>query len=203
MRRDQCADALFRAGAVKFGAFRLTSHETTNPDAPLSPICIDLRVVRSDPLARTLVVDEYQQFVRPIPFDVLADVPTAATPIVAILADRLGVPMITPRGLEKTHGLGATIDGAFEPGQRVLVIDDLITRADSKLEAIRCLEAGGLVVTDVVVLVDCQQGGRERLREAGYNLHVRYTISELLRYYMETGQIKEEKGHEVFRYLGI
>ncbi|OHA64964.1 MAG: hypothetical protein A2672_02285, partial [Candidatus Wildermuthbacteria bacterium RIFCSPHIGHO2_01_FULL_49_22b] len=202
MGEARCADALFMAGAVKFGAFRLNLHET-NPDASLSPVYIDMRVIRSHPEERRIVADEYEKLIRNIPFDVLADVPTAVTPFVAMLADRLGVPMVTPRGNEKTHGSGATIDGAFQPGQRALVIDDLITSADSKLEAIRTLEAGGLVVTDVVVLIDRQQGGVERLQEAGYKVHVKYLISKLLHYYMETGRLEQEKGQQVFKYLGL
>jgi uridine monophosphate synthetase len=199
---DPCALALFRAGAVKFGAFRLKLHET-NPDAPLSPFYLDMRVIRSHPEERRIVVDEYEKLIQGIPFDVLADVPTAATPLVAILADRLDASMVTPRTDTKTHGSGAAIDGAFEPGQRALVIDHLITGADSKLEAIRCLEAGGLVVTDVVVLVDRQQGGVKRLQEAGYKVHVKYPISELLRYYMEAELLEKTKGEEVFQYLKL
>lgn len=201
---ERGAKALLTAGAVKFGAFRLKLHET-NPDAPLSPVYIDMRVLRSHPQERSIVVDEYEKLIRVngLSFDILADVPTAATPFVAILADRMGVPMVTPRSGEKTHGSGASIDGTFQQGQRALVIDDLITKADSKLEAIRILQEGGLVVTDVVVLVDRQQGGVARLQQAGFKVHVRYPISQLLSQYVESGDLAEEKAREVFQYLGV
>ena len=200
--KDVCADALFDIGAMEFGAFRLALHKT-HPDAPLSPIYINLRGVRSHPAVLSIVVEEYEKLIQGIDYDVLADVPTAATPFVAILANRLQVPMVTPRGGEKTHGSGATIDGTFQSGQRALVIDDLITGADSKLKAIYALEEGGLEVTDIVVLVDRQQGGVDRLRKEGYMVHVRYAISDLLSYYMETERLGPEKGAEVFEYLGI
>ncbi|MBI4114386.1 MAG: hypothetical protein HY445_00915 [Candidatus Niyogibacteria bacterium] len=200
--KDKCADALFAAGAVKFGEFRLKLHET-NPDAPLSPIYIDLRVVRSHPAERRIVVDEYQKLIQGIPYDVLADVPTAATPFVAILAERLGVPMVTPRGGEKTHGSGSSIDGTFKSGQLALVVDDIITKADSKLEVINTLKEGGLLITDVVVLVDRQQGGVERLQREGYKVHVKYPLAQLLRYYVETGQIEKVMGERVLKYLGL
>src|SRR5262249_37672449 len=63
------------------------------------------------------------------------------------------------------------LEGAFQPGERVVVIDDIITDGASKLEAIEPLEAAGLVVEDLVVLIDREQGGRERLAAKGYRLH--------------------------------
>jgi uridine monophosphate synthetase len=69
------------------------------------------------------------------------------------------------------------IEGTFRPGERVVVIDDIVTDGASKLEAIEPLEAAGLVVEDLVVLVDREQGGRERLAAKGYRLHAVVTIS--------------------------
>lgn len=166
------ADHLFRIGGIKFGAFRLKLHEK-NPEAPLSPIYVDLWVLRSNPDAMDVAVCVFQEMIQSLEFDLLADVPTAATPIVAILMYKTRVPMVTPREL-KTHGAGANIDGAFRPGQVAVVIDDLVTKADSKLNAINVLEAGGLKVRDVVVLVDREQGGAAAARswlQSPYRLH--------------------------------
>ncbi|MDA1337517.1 MAG: hypothetical protein O3C23_02005 [bacterium] len=206
------AKMLLDIEVIKFGAFRLKLHEA-NPTAPLSPIYIDFRVIRSFPDARTLVVGMYHQELakiqnsarilnaRDLPFDVLADVPTAATPFVAILAHELQVPMVTPRRGEKTHGSGAAIDGAFLPGQRALVIDDLVTKAGSKLKAIETLENGGLVVSDVLVILDREQGGKEELEARGYNLHSIFNLSTLLTWYAGGGLISEEKYDEAMAYL--
>ncbi|MDD5145887.1 MAG: hypothetical protein PHF44_03540 [Candidatus Pacebacteria bacterium] len=193
------ADWLFDIGAIKFGAFRLKLHEK-NPDAPLSPIYVDLRLLRSFPAAMDDVVNLFNKMSDKITaFDCYADVPTAATPIVAVLSNKTRIPMITPREA-KTHGGGASIDGVFNRGQIVLVIDDLVTKADSKLEAIRTLEAGGLKVHDVLVLVDREQGGPEQLQKAGYNLHVAFKLSELLQYYLDQGKIDKTKYDEVIAY---
>ena len=145
-QQQELARNLFKIGAIKFGAFKLARHEK-EPNAPLSPVYIDLRVVRSSPPTRYQVVLEYERIIDLLAFDVLADVPTAATPFVAILAHRLEIPMVTPREL-KTHGSGTSIDGTYEPGEVALLIDDLITGADSKMRAIRILEAEHLVVRD-------------------------------------------------------
>lgn len=85
----------------------------------------------------------------------------------------------------------------------VLLIDDLITKADSKLEAIRVLESHGLVVKDVMVLVDREQGGVQQLEAAGYRVHVAFKLSTLLKYYLESGRMSQETYHEIMEYLGL
>jgi uridine monophosphate synthetase len=78
----------------------------------------------------------------------------------------------------KAYGTRRRIEGVFEAGEQVVVIDDIITDGASKLEAIEPLEAAGLLVRDLVILIDRQQGGRERLRVKGYTLHAVLTVSE-------------------------
>ncbi len=195
------ADGLLTSGAVKFGAFRLKLHET-QPDAPLSPMYVDLRVLRSFPDALDAAVATLAELIEKdkLVFSRYADVPMAATPMVAVLSHITRIPMITPREA-KTHGAGGTINGYFTPGETVLVIDDVVTHADSKLEAIHTLEANGLVAHDVVVLVDREQGGPEAIAAAGYKLHAAVTISDLLAYWRETGGVPEDVYQRVTDYF--
>lgn len=195
------ADGLLTSGAVKFGAFRLKLHET-QPDAPLSPMYVDLRVLRSFPDALDAAVATLRELIEKdkLVFSRYADVPMAATPMVAVLSHLTRIPMITPREA-KTHGAGGNINGFFTPGETVVVIDDVVTHADSKLEAIRTLEANGLVAHDVVVLVDREQGGPEAIAAAGYRLHAAVTISDLLAYWRETGGIAEDVYQRVTDYF--
>jgi orotate phosphoribosyltransferase len=183
------ADALLACGAVKFGAFRLKLHER-EPDAPLSPIYVDLRVLRSWPDAIDTAVAALAEMIaaKQLTFSRYADIPMAATPLVAILMHQTRVPMITPREA-KSHGIAGTINGDFSLGETVLVIDDLVTHADSKLEAIRILEDNGLVVHDVAVLIDRNQGAAEQLAAAGYTLHASLQLNQLLDYWRESGAI--------------
>src|SRR3989344_4769836 len=92
--QETLADSLFEIGAIKFGAFRLRLHETY-PDAPLSPIYVDLRMLRRFPKEKALAIGQYEQLILPLRYDLLADIPTAATPIVASLLDRLYVGQVT------------------------------------------------------------------------------------------------------------
>ncbi|MBI5135546.1 hypothetical protein HZA86_04940 [Candidatus Uhrbacteria bacterium] len=196
------AKALFDIGSVKFGAFKLKLHET-NPDAPLSPIYVDLRVLRSFPYAIRLAVDELKAMMARdgIKCDVLADLPTAATPIATLLMDRTDIPMITPKKDTKTHGISAKIEGVFQKGQTALMVDDLVTKADTKVEGANALREAGLVVNDVVVLVDREQGGTAELKEHGVTLHAVMTLSDMLAYYKESGMITAEMYDKVRGYL--
>ncbi|MBI4415299.1 MAG: hypothetical protein HY566_03630 [Candidatus Kerfeldbacteria bacterium] len=136
-----------------------------------SPLYFNLRLLRSDPRACDWALTLYKHILDNLQdYDLVADVPTAGTPIVAILGWKLGVPMISPRPA-KQHGAKNTIDGIWTPGQTVVLIDDLVTDAGSKLETAAILREKGLVVNDVVVLIDREEGGREELAKHGLNLH--------------------------------
>jgi orotate phosphoribosyltransferase len=198
--KRELALRLFEIGAVKFGAFRLKLHER-EPDAPLSPIYIDLRLIRSFPSVMAATVNVYKELIQGLNFDLLADVPTAATPIAAILSYDLGVGMISPKKEEKGHGITVKVDGFFKEGNVVLLVDDLVTQADSKLEAIRGLEHQGLIVRDVVVLIDREQGGPQQLERSGYRCHAAFPLSEILGLYMKEGKISKDDYERTTAYL--
>lgn len=199
LREKSVADLLFEIEAVQLGTFRLKLHEKS-PDAPLSPIYINLRLLRSHPEVIDGVLEVYEEMSQGLQFDCYADVPTAATPIVAILSYLTGIPMITPRK-PKTHGVPGTIDGVFQEGQTALLIDDLVTKGSSIIEAIHTLEANELKVKDVLVLVNREQGGTEQLQRLGYNLHAAFKLSTLLLWYLDTDKIDQAKYEETMAYL--
>ena len=82
-----------------------------------------------------------------------------------------------------------------------IVSDYLQQKADTKLEAIQAAEKLGYRVTDVVVLVDREQGGVEQLTEAGYKLRAAFKLSQLMAYYRRTERISQERYDEVMTYL--
>ncbi len=191
---------LFDIGAIRFGQFRLKLHEK-NPNAPLSPIYIDLRILRSFPDVMDSAIKVYTELTSGLKFDCYADVPTAATPIVAILSHNTRIPMISPRKDEKKHGIKRPINGTFREGQVALLVDDLITLADSKLEAISALEENGIKVHDIVVLVDREQGGVRELKKRGYSCHVAFKLKELLKFYLEMAKITRDQYERTITYL--
>lgn len=193
---------LYDTGLVKFGDFRLKLHDKS-PEAPLSPVYIDLRILRRFPGAKSAAVDVYQELVRPLEFDLLADIPTAATPLVSSLSDRLGVGMVTPRTDAKIHGSGAKVDGllASDMGKVAVLIDDLVTRAESKLEAVTILNGAGIRVKDVVVLIEREQGGRQQLADKNLSLHAALTMNRMLDFYVRVGKLSLEKYRDTIQRL--
>lgn len=190
MNESRCivAKLLLKEGLVMFGEFQLRRHHE-DPTLPPAKFYIDLRPVESLITLRELVVDLLRRKMEEEELftDYVADVPTAFTPEVAILSYLTGIPMISPRREKKTYGTGRSINGKFEKGKRVLLIDDLITDAGSKILAIQALEAEGLIVEGVLVLIDREEGGREMLEKWGYRFHSVFAWSELLRFYAEEG----------------
>lgn len=132
--------------------------------------------------------------------DRIADIPTAATPLVSALSVLHDLPMVTPRE-PKEHGTKATVEGAYEAGMMVCLFDDLITKATSKLAAIKTLETVGLRVKDVCVIVDREQGGREELAENGYILHAAFSLRELIESCYLGDVITFTQHDEVMKYL--
>jgi uridine monophosphate synthetase len=180
------ADGLLAAGCIQFGEFTLKS-------GLKSPIYIDLRRIISAPGLLAQVGAAYLPLLKDLRFDRLAGLPYAAIPIATAIALQGGYPMIYPRKEAKEYGTKAEIEGAYEAGETVVVIDDLATTGGSKFEAIEKLTAAGLKVRDVVVLIDRQSGAREALESAGFRLHAVLTIGQLLDYWEETGKVASEK----------
>jgi len=197
---QQFADTLLRIDAIKFGAFKLKIHKT-HPHAPLSPFYINFRVVQSDPQALAEAVDVYCHMAQNLQFDLVAGIPHGASTLGAVTGWQFKKPIILPRGEKKKYGMGGSVDGIYSAGQKVLVIDDLISQGASKLETIHSLEEEGLVVTDILVLLDRKQGGSDELRVQGYTLHAPMTAMELFEYYRSTGKISEEKFEEIVGYV--
>ena len=179
------ADALLSAGCIKFGEFKLKS-------GLISPIYIDLRQVISYPRLLAQVASAYLPLLSTLHFHRLAGLPYAAIPIATAISLEGNYPLIYPRKEAKEYGTKAAIEGAYQPGEIALVIDDLATTGGSKFEAIEKLTAAGLIVKDVAVLVDRQSGARQSLAEAGYNLHAVLTISELLEHWEAAGSVAPE-----------
>lgn len=168
----------------------------------MSPFYINLRLLQSHPEdAKRGAVSTLIELSQDLEFDRIAAVPRAADPLISSMADRTGWFQITPRTDKKGHGLEVNIDGVYEPGNTVLVVDDLITTSASKLETIEVLENNGLVVKDVAVVFDREKGGAEQLAEKGYTLHAALKIKPTLEFYARVGRITQGQLDHVWRYL--
>jgi len=180
------ADDLLLAGCIKFGNFTLKS-------GLQSPIYIDLRRIITYPRLLEKIGQAYLPILKNLQFSRIAGLPYAAIPIATAISLAGNYPMIYPRKEAKTYGTKAEIEGEYHLGETAVVIDDLATTGGSKFEAIEKLTGAGLIVKDVVVLVDRQSGARESLEQAGYSMHAVLTITQLLSYWEETGKVEKDK----------
>ncbi len=163
---------LIDTGCFKTGLFTLKSGK-------VSPFYVDLRKLISDPALMDDVAEAYARLAADSRFDRLAGIPAAALPLATAAAMKLRKPMIWPRMPAKDHGTGNTIEGGFNEGERVLLLDDLITTGKSKEEAIDILRSAGLEVTELIVLIERGKQGRKDMEARGVKLKAFFHVREL------------------------
>jgi uridine monophosphate synthetase len=193
-RLEAIGDQLLSSGCVKFGNFTLKSGLS-------SPIYLDLRQLISYPDLMNTVCDAYTDVLKSLSFDRITGLPYAALPLATLISQKGGWPMIYPRKEIKEYGTKATIEGICKAGEKIVIIDDLATTGGSKFEAIDKLREAGLMVKDVVVLIDRQSGAAEALAEQGYQLHAVLQFTDLLQYWQDSGQVPADQIQDVFKFL--
>jgi len=193
-RKVNLALTLHDIQAIQFGSFTLQS-------GVQSPVYVDLRLLVSKPEALALAASAYSTLLRDLAFDRLAAIPYAGLPVGTAVSIQTRTPLIYPRKEVKSYGTQRPIEGRYQAGETVVVLDDLISSGNSKLAAIEPLQKAGLEVCDVVVLIDRESGGREELAAQGITLHSVFKLRDLMDILVQHERINREQRAQVEAFL--
>ena len=177
---------LYDIGCILFGEFVQAS-------GAVFPYYIDLRKIISNPQIFHQVLTAYEDILKDLSFDRIAGIPYGSLPTATGLSLRLHHPMIFPRKEVKAHGTRRVIEGHFEPGEMIVVVDDILISGKSVMEGAEKIKSAGLKVEDIVVFLDHEQGVKDRLKANGYRAHSALTISEITETLYQAGRISEEQ----------
>lgn len=170
---EALASGLVVSKSVRFGEFKLKSGR-------ISPIYIDLRRLITHPPVMKMVAKEYAKVLKKYNFDRIAGLPYAALPIATAISLEMHVPLIYPRKETKSYGTKVAIEGEYKAGDKIVIIDDLVSTGETKVEAIEKLKAAGLDIVAIVVLIDREMGAKTFLNNMGYEFEAVAGLYELL-----------------------
>lgn len=188
------ARMLFRSGCVKFGSFVLKS-------GVRSPIYLDLRVLVAFPPLLKNVALEYVSILNKLQYDHIAALPYAGMPIGTAVSLESQVSMIYPRKETKSYGTKAQIEGLYASGDTAVILDDIVTSGASVQEGLEKLRANLLKVNDVVVLIDRESGGRDKLVDDGLRVHSVFKFRDLLALWRSEKLISEQSYSQTMDFL--
>jgi len=189
---------LIKNSAIKFGDYILASGKK-------SPYYIDLRQTISSPITMDWIGNALTRIVTNEigreRIDKILGVPTAGVPFATVISQKLAIPLIYYRQARKEHGVRKKIEGILDRNDRVLIIDDLITTGESVIESAEVVRDQGGVVNELVVLLDREQGGKERLRSSRIEPHVLFKISDAMEWLHTVGLIEDKIFDTVKQYI--
>lgn len=185
---------IFDLEIIKFGHFTLKSGIS-------SPFYVDLRAIASSPILLQQLAQELLTLCPEENYELICGVPYAALPLATVMSIENNTPLIIKRKESKGYGTNKLIEGIFRKGQKALIVEDVITSGKSLLETIPELENEGLIVEDIVIVIDRQQGGKQLLEKAGYRVHILFSIEDVIDVFQQKGLINNNTKASVLQFL--
>ena len=167
--------ALEDCGALQFGEFTLAS-------GAKSSYYIDIKKASTKPEVLRLIAEDMAARIRELGLkpDRVAGVVLGSIPLATALSLEMGIPLLMVRKERKDHGTGKLVEGDFEKGDKVIVVEDVVTTAGSSMKAIEALRAEGVTVDRAFAVIDREGGGKENLAGMGVELLALVKGSEVL-----------------------
>lgn len=180
---------------LEIGAISLSPNEPYTWASGLrSPIYCDNRLTLSYPEVRGMIAERLAERIRLLEVDVIAGTATAGIPHAAFVAERLDLPMVYVRGSAKKHGKGNQIEGSIKPGDKVVVIEDLLSTGNSALDAVSALRAAGAVVVSIEAIFSYGMTRLfENLKGAEVEANALLTFDELIAEALAEGVLTDEQ----------
>jgi len=185
---------LHASGCLRFGEFTLRS-------GVVSPVYVDLRRLSGRPGLLRRVAASYGAVLGDLTYDHVGAVPYGALPLATAVALDRSRSLVWPRRESKEHGTGARVEGEWAAGDRVVLVDDVVTSGVSAIEAASLLREAGLVVEDLVVLIERDPAARSALVDEGIALHAITTLERLVEDLGAVGAIGEDERRTVAAFL--
>ncbi|NHJ03277.1 MAG: orotate phosphoribosyltransferase [Candidatus Heimdallarchaeota archaeon] len=169
--KESIFEILEKTGALKFGEFTLAS-------GAKSKYYIDMRIIPNFPKEFNDLVDKALSYIQTHCSEIegIVGIPLAAIPFGTLLAYKLNKPYYILRKEPKDHGLKKMVEGELKPGQKILLIDDLISSGFSKVFAINALREEGAEVAEMFVFIDRTPEGLAEF-EKEYSIKVHYLVN--------------------------
>lgn len=189
---EQVAAHLLSIKAVKLEP----NHSFTWASGWKSPIYCDNRKTLSYPVVRTYIRDQFVQLIKSKypQVELIAGVATGAIAQGALVAQELGLPFVYVRSAAKNHGLENLIEGEFKAGQKVVVVEDLISTGGSSLQAVEALRNAGCEVLGMVAIFTYGfQKAVDNFVHANCVLDTLSDYNALIDLAQKTGYVKEEE----------
>ncbi|MDR2700105.1 MAG: hypothetical protein LBC12_04770 [Nitrososphaerota archaeon] len=196
---DKIADALYDSGCIKFGTFKTKSGAS-------SSYYIDMARLLSKPKELCIIAEAAAQKICQITdynlLTKLASIELKGALITPSIACKINLPCVIVRKEEKAYGVTGRIAGAdVERGDKILFVDDVVSEGLSKIEGIKPLQELGAEVKHILVIVNREQGGKEKLETTGYIVHALAKISEIFISLQRNGKISTNQAETMLKHI--
>jgi orotate phosphoribosyltransferase len=197
-KKIRMANILYKIDTLKFGVYQLSSGKQ-------SPYYIDLRVIPSFPDAFREICEFYvQQMTEEIGlnnFDRIAGIPLSGIPFASQVAYNIKKPFLFIRRDIKLYGRERRVEGILISGDKVLIVDDLLTTGLTLKRAVEAVRAEGGIITDAIIFLDREEGGKELLEKNGVKVHTLLNVSEVADTLFEIGAIDKDSLRTILKQI--